>query len=167
MDCKLIGRLPTTLPVKEHLVSTKVIPRIAFTPGMTRLPQAILEKMQSAIAETIWKECGGRGAFSLLCWANPTEATQFVLGPTLRSSTPSATSTEIPKLALHGKSSANLESSLHMQFSMACATLDIEWLAPFQLSLWSRVPFYFLAMSKADIRRVLQKVVAHRMYSLG
>ena len=55
-DCKLIATLPTSLPVREHLLATKVIPRIAFTPGMTRIPKAILEKLQSAIAETIWKD---------------------------------------------------------------------------------------------------------------
>ena len=55
-DCKLIATLPTTLQVREHLLATKVIPRIAFTPGMTRIPKAILEKLQSAIAETIWKD---------------------------------------------------------------------------------------------------------------
>ena len=56
VDCKLIGRLPVSLASKEHLVSIKVVPRIAFTPGMTRMPKAILEKIQSAIADTIWKD---------------------------------------------------------------------------------------------------------------
>ena len=33
VDCKLIGRLPVSLASKEHLVSTKVVPRIAFIEG--------------------------------------------------------------------------------------------------------------------------------------
>ena len=55
---------------KNHTgLSSKVVPRIAFTPMLTRLPKAILEKIQSAIADTIWKEdrFGDPGASFLQC----------------------------------------------------------------------------------------------------
>ena len=48
--------LEEDLQVVTGKSSTGVIPRIAFTPGMTRLPNAIPEKVRSAIAESIWNE---------------------------------------------------------------------------------------------------------------
>ena len=60
---------------------------------------------------------------------------------------------------------AHLESSLHMQFAQACAMFDIEWKGPFHLALWGELSFSFLTLSKADVKSVLQKLAAHKMYT--
>ena len=60
-----------------------------------------------------------------------------------------------------------LQSSLIMQFSMACALFEIEWHAVFQLSLWGKVSFTFIGMAKTDLKRVLQMLCAHRMYTIA
>ena len=138
-DCKLIATLPTSLPVREHLLATKVIPRIAFTPGMTRIPKAILEKLQSAIAETIWKDrpmWRSRGLlFAVLAKPHRTEPICARAYITLLETidylnrSPGARDTWEALF----EADEHLQSSLIMQFSLACALFDIEWSSPFQL----------------------------------
>ena len=172
-DCKLIATLPTTLQVREHLLATKVIPRIAFTPGMTRIPKAILEKLQSAIAETIWKDrpmWRSRGLlFAVLANPHRTEPICARAYITLLETmdylnrSPGARDTWETLF----EADEHLQSSLIMQFSMACALFDIEWSAPFQLNIWGRVSFSFLGLAKSDIKVLLQKLCAHRLYSIA
>ena len=54
-----------------------------------------------------------------------------------------------------------------MQFSLACALFDIEWSSPFQLNIWGKVTFSFLGLAKSDIKVLLQKLCAHRLYSIA
>ena len=61
----------------------------------------------------------------------------------------------------------HLESSLYMQFAQACALFNIEWRGPFHLALWDQISFSFLTMCKADVKRVLQMLAAHKMYSVA
>ena len=112
-DCKLIATLPTSLPVREHLLATKVIPRIAFTPGMTRIPKAILEKLQSAIAETIWKDrpmWRSRGLlFAVLAKPHRTEP----IGPTSPCWKRLITSTAVQELVIPGRPSLKRMSTFN------------------------------------------------------
>ena len=173
LDCKMIGRLPIALASKEHLVSTKVVPRIACTPGMTRMPIAILEKIQSSSADTIWKDRPVWRSRSLLF---------AVLGKLHRSDPICARAyitilDTINFLLRHPaarrtwevifEQDAHLESSLRVQFAQACAMFNIEWRGPFYLALWEEISFSFLTLSKADIKRVLQMLAAHKMYSVA
>ena len=54
-----------------------------------------------------------------------------------------------------------------MQFAQACALFNIQWRGPFHLALWDQVSFSFLTMCKADVKRVLQMLAAHQMYSVA
>ena len=160
-DCKLIATLPTSLQVREHLLATKVIPRIAFTPGMTRIPKAILEKLQSAIAETIWKDrpmWRSRGLlFAVLAKPHRTEPICARAYITLLETidylnrSPGARDTWEALF----EADEHLQSSLIMQFSMACALFDIEWSSPFQLNIWGKVAFSFLGLAKSAPAEVM------------
>ena len=152
IDCKLIASIPTTLPVREHLLATKVVPRIAFTPGMTRMPQAILEKVQSAIAETIWKDrpmWRSRGGFAVLAKphrAEPICARAITIFETVDYLNRSPQARDTWERLFEEDN--HLQSSLIMQFSMACALFEIEWQAAFQLSLWGKASSTFIGMAK-------------------
>ena len=54
-DVKNIAALPCSRQLRAHLISTKAIPQLSFSPHISAIPKIALKQIQDEIAKTLWK----------------------------------------------------------------------------------------------------------------
>ena len=55
-DCEAIRALPCDGSKRAQILTTKVLPQVAFAPQLNFLPKRLLARLQSAIADAIWQD---------------------------------------------------------------------------------------------------------------
>ena len=162
-DCEAIRALPCAGYKRAQILSTKVLPQVAFAPQLNFLSKRLLARLQSAVADAIWQDL-------LLCIVHKAHK----LDPFLfRAVTTIIESVRFLRTSRFARQSWQAiyeqdqftPQSWMMQFAQACHILDFEWRSPFGISLLHAPEVSFLDFSLTDLKCILKSVAANKCYT--
>ena len=169
-DCVGIRTLPCSSQVRAHIIAAKVVPQLAFAPQLIFLPKKKLEKVQNAIAETLWKDRPYWKSKVLLISVvfkshrvEPFIARAYTL------------ILECARFLKRNRPARDrwcelfyrdnlMPSSLMQHFAQACAIFSITWEDAFTISCFGSCPFSFVGIPLKDLRYLLQQLAADGCY---
>lgn len=169
-DCVGIRTLPCSSQVRAHIIAAKVVPQLAFAPQLIFLPKKKLEKVQIAIAETLWKDRPyWRSKALLLSIVFKSHRAEPFIARAYTSIL------ECARFFKRNRSARDkwselfyrdnlMPSSLMQHFAQACAIFSITWEDAFTISCFGSSPFSFVGIAQKDLRYLLQQLAAHGCY---
>ena len=173
-DCEAIRALPCDAYYKrEQILTTKVLPQVAFAPQLNFLPKRLLARLQCAIADAIWQDRPKwRSKHLLLCVVHKAHKLDPFLFRAVTTIIESARFLRTSHFARQSRQAIYEQDqftpqSWMMQFSQACHALDIEWCSPFGFSLLQAPEVSFLEFSLTDLKCILKSVAAHKCYCVA
>ena len=139
-DCAAIRTLPCEASKRAQILTTKVLPQVAFAPQLNFLPKRHLARLQCAKADALWQDRPKwRSKHLLLCIVHQVHK----LDPFLfRAVTTIVESVRFLRTSSHVRQSwcdiyeqdQFRPQSWMTQFAQACHILDIDWRSPLGIS---------------------------------
>ena len=172
-DCEAIRSLPCDGDKRAQILSTKVLPQIAFAPQLNFIPKRLLARLQSAIADAIWQDRPRwRSKHLLLCIAHKAHKLDPFLYRAVATIIESARFLRSSQFARQSwtmmfEQDQFTPQAWMTQFGQACQILDIEWSSPFGISVLGASEVHFLEFSAADLKCILKSLAAHKCYSVA
>ena len=169
-DCEAIRALPCDSSKRAQILTTKVLPQIAFAPQLNFIPKRILARLQSAIADAIWQDRPmWRSKHLLLCIVHKAHKLDPFLYRAVTTIIESARFLRASAYARQRWSALYEQDQLTAQswmtqFAQACQILDIHWAAPFAFSILDVPAVDFLEFSLADLKCILTSLAANKCY---
>ena len=169
-DCEAIRSLPCDSCSRAQILTTKVLPQIAFAPQLNFLPKRQFARLQSAIADALWQNRPRwRSKHLLLCVIHKAHK----LDPFLFRAV--ATIVESVRYLQSSASARRRWEDIYeqdqlppqswmTQFGQACQILDMVWSGAFSFTLMDAPAVSFLDFSVTDLKCILKSLAANRCY---
>ena len=169
-DCEAIRALPCNSAARAQILTTKVLPQIAFAPQLNFLPKRHLARLQCAIADALWQERPMWRSKHLLLRlvhkAHKLDPFLFRAVATIIESARFLRATAGARQdweALYEQDQLAPQSWMG-QFGQACQILDISWCCAFGFSILDAPAVDFLEFSLSDLKCILKNLAADKCY---
>lgn len=167
---KQIRALPCDSSKRAQILTTKVLPQIAFAPQLNFLPKRLLARLQSAIADAIWQDRPmWRSKHLLLCIVHKAHKLDPFLFRAVATIIESARFLRASAYArqcwqaIYEQDQLTAQSWM-TQFAQACHILGISVCSPFGFSLLDAPAVDFLEFSLADLKCILKSLAPNKCY---
>ena len=169
-DCEAIRTLPCDSTSRAQILTTKVLPQIAFAPQLNFLPKRQLARLQSAIADALWQNRPKwRSKHLLLCIvhkAHKLDPFLFRAVATIVESVRHVQSSAFARRCwqdIYDQDRLTAQSSM-TQCAQACQILDVVWSGAFCFTLMDAPAVNFLDFSVTDLKCILKSLAVNRCY---
>ena len=169
-DCEAIRALPCNSAARAQILTTKVLPQIAFAPQLNFLPKRHLARLQCAIADALWQDRPmWRSKHLLLCLVHKAHKLDPFLFRAVTTIIESARFLRVTACARQDWKDLYEQDQLAPQswmgqFGQACQILDISWCSAFGFSILDAPAVDFLELSLSDLKCILKSLAADKCY---
>ena len=170
-DCESIRSLPCDSYKRAQILTTKVLPQVAFAPQLNFIPKRLLARLQCAIADALWQNRPmWRSKHLLLCVihkAHKLDPFLFRAVATISESVRFLQSSEHARMhwqRLYQQDQFTPQAWM-TQFGQACHILDLDWCSPLGFAMLDASEVYFLDFSVRDLKCLLKSIAANKCYT--
>ena len=171
-DIRNISSLPCTRSIQEHIIASKVLPQLCYAPHVNQIPKAALNRIQSKIAQALWKNRPAwrskalvLGVLSRPHRVDPCTARAYNIFLDIQNFLKTTTPQNREMWARQCEAETISPHSICAAFFQACAFLEISVVEGFYVSIWGSSYVSILDFTRRDFKKVLRNACRQAMYN--